>query len=134
MANNIEVFWDVQDPTILRWAYHDPWTWADFYDALHRTRVLSAPLKPQRIDLICDLNDTRGLPSNIIFDMHSATLRMEDNWGIAVTIGANPFVATMIQSGRIISDRIARLIFLADSEAEARQIIYRQRSVGSVHS
>jgi hypothetical protein len=131
----IEVTWDNDSNTILRYIYSGRWTWGD----LDRVREQAAKLEasvPHRVDVIVDVQNSSLLPSGTISrarQVATSAPTTHPNEGITVIVGAGAFVRSIYDVMlKVYPEMIRRRgIFFAQTLPEARDLIAKSTDAPS---
>ena len=84
----IQVLWENEEQSVVRWHFTDPWTWQDFNAAQSRCHALMDTV-PNTIDIILDLRETEHLPPGAFFRSKRHLDMLHPRAGIVVIVGAN---------------------------------------------
>jgi hypothetical protein len=123
---NIEVRWDDEQKSIIRWTFPKQWTWDEFYSALQGSRAL---VRQQNhiVDVIVDMSISELFPRNLMTQSQVTLQTSSLNIGIIVVIGWNPLLRTAFNSFQRVYrsnfNQSAREMYIVGMEAKAYQII-----------
>lgn len=129
----MHVSWHDDNKAIIRCNADGRWTWDELEAALHKTIKLMDSVE-HKVDFLIDLRKGNFIlnPFSLLGQARSvATPETHRNEGVKVVIGANGMVQTAYDAyRRVISTMGKNQVFhFADSEAQAHQIIQRERGV-----
>jgi hypothetical protein len=87
----IAVMWDNEQHTTLLYAFHDPWDWGDYDEAMRQgARMLDSA--SQKVAVIVDFTETHTLPPGALKHMRATAEQLHPRQGALVIVGANPFI------------------------------------------
>jgi len=123
----IDVIWDNEAKTIIRYVYDGRWTWEDF----DKARALAVQLEdtvPHQVDAIVDVQKSSVLPTGTITrarEVGGTAPVLNPKEGISVIVGAGAFVRSIYDVLRKVYPELIRRrgLFFAKSLDEARAII-----------
>jgi hypothetical protein len=115
----INVQWDNEEHTLLRWDFMESWGWDDFLAAQKASNDLITSV-PQTVHIIGDVSRTHASPAGAIARFR--TYRRDDppNAGKVVLVGASAYIRTMVDIFRGIFPNTGGNFTFADSLEEAR--------------
>jgi hypothetical protein len=134
----IEVSWDNDSKTILRYVYSGRWTWGDLDKVRDQAATLEASV-PHRVDVIVDVENSSLLPSGTISrarQVATSAPTTHPNEGITIIVGAGAFVRSIYDvMAKVYPEMLRRRgIFFAQTLAEARDMIAKHSSAPSTSS
>jgi hypothetical protein len=117
----IQIVWDNDEKTILRYIFDTHWTWDDFYKA--RSEAYNhIDTVQHKVGVIFDAPVNMSLPPNMITHSRSAINKTHDNTLIVVAVVANGYVRAMLSMVRKLSKKAAEKMELAPTLDEARTL------------
>ena len=123
---NIEVRWDDEQKSIIRWTFPKQWTWDEFYSALQGSRAMVRG-ENHIVDVIVDMTVSELFPRNLLTQGQVTMQTSSLNIGIIVVVGWNPLLRTAFNSFQRVYrssfNTAAREMFIVGMEAKAYQII-----------
>lgn len=126
---NIDVQWDNDAKTIIRYVYRNGWNWNDYFSAINGAAELLDTVK-HPVDIVMDFRNANMLPQGAISQMQRAfSHTRHPNIRLTVLVGANSFIRTIESIGRKLVPSAARqwdITFAATLE-EAHDIIAAQK-------
>ncbi len=129
----IEVVWDSDAKTVIRYIYNGRWTWQDLDKAREEAGKLEASVT-YRVDVIVDVQNSSLLPNGTISRARQVAVTApttHPNEGITVIVGAGAFVRSIYDVMlKVYPEMIRRRgIFFAKTLPEAREMIVQQTGV-----
>ena len=112
------------------WEFVNHWTWDEYHNHTQKLVTMSKASGFRRIDIIVDMTQSAGMPSGIISNILAGNPNQTndtDGWGLTVVVGGGVLVRTMLNVLRGLSGVIREHYTLANSIAEAKQLIAKQR-------
>jgi hypothetical protein len=94
MMNSVEIRWDNDEKTILRYVFVGDWNWDDYLDCLNEGRKMMAEIDHP----VCVLNDMQAmgkLPPNFASTAKSVISSRPKNTGLAIFLTSNAFFKVM---------------------------------------
>ena len=123
----IQVVWDDEGRSIIRWEFQATWDWDDFQRACDRSLEMARSVD-YRIDVISYTSDTEKLPPGTLTHFKRVYDEHPENTHLIVITGGNVFVNSAIKMAsrvyRIPSWRTAKTL------EEARDTITQDRQNG----
>lgn len=125
----IEVTWDNEEKTIIRWTYSPDWTWNDAYQARDDEKLLIDSV-PHIVDALGDMRAARGVPPGALTTVVNVMTKRHERLGLTVLVGGNRFVQMMyamirkVHFGPLLRSRIV----MAPTLEQAYQMIEEHRS------
>jgi hypothetical protein len=123
---SVNVSWDNDDKTIIRYDFDGQWTWNDFnaatVDAFAMTRSVD-----HRVDSISYFNKGAALPPNALFQFRRAMANAPKNRGKTVIVGGSAFIKTMVAVFSHLNRELGERLALADTLDEARANLTARR-------
>ncbi len=119
---SINVQWDNEEHTLVRWDFIGTWDWNDFLAAQKASNELISSV-PHRVDIIGDVSGSHQIPPGAIARFR--TYRRDDppNAGRVVLVGASAYIRTMVEIFRGIFPNTGGNFTFADSLEEARSAL-----------
>lgn len=105
----ITTAWDNDTQTLYRWNFTGHWTWEEFHRSLDEAEASILPLNTT-VNLLIDLRQTDGLPSNPLHHIQNALHRKLPQIGTVVIVTQNHFVKLIFNIIRIIDRTDIQLV------------------------
>ncbi len=119
---SIELLWEDDAKTILRFNFVGSWTWDDYYP-LHEKAEQMAAAMPHIVHSMVDLRQNRSVPTNVITHLTNIANRQASNAGLTVLITNNRFLQMIHNTGAKIDANYARYFQIVSSEEAAYECI-----------
>ena len=122
--------WESHEEGIIYWGFEGYWTWAEYFKSIPEMIELASTGRHSRIEIICDLSRSKRIPLDIIQNVQRGSPKTEEeakDWGLTVVIGGNSFIQTVYTLICRLRPFLANHYRLADSLAEANQMIAEHR-------
>ena len=126
----MRMYWSNDADGILMWEFIGDWTWDEYHNHTQMLVTMSKASGFKRIDIIVDMTQSGAMPSGIISNVLAGNPNQSvdtGGWGLTVVVGGGVLVRTMLNILRGLSSVIREHYTLANSIAEAKQFIARQR-------
>ncbi len=123
---NIEVSWDNDEKTIIRFAYGNNWTWEDYRAASETSRQMMRSVD-QTVDLIADYSNGSPPPLDALMKYRRAMATLPENSGLVVIVGGSYFINTLVSIFSGVYRSLGEALVIANSVEEARSIIAERR-------
>ncbi len=125
---SIQVEWDNDQHTVVRYTFLGNWTWAELYASLDSGEAMAKDV-PVRVSAILDLREGSSLPGGSFLNRtvrdHAQALvnRAQTDRGQIAVVGAGPLIRSMFTVfSNLFADKAGGVTFV-DSLEEARRII-----------
>jgi hypothetical protein len=126
---NIDVNWDNETKTIIRYLYKNGWNWDDYFAAIKSAGELLDTVD-HKVDIIMDFHNANLIPQGAITQVQRAFSHpRHPNIRLTIFVGANAFIRAIEGIGRKLAPTAAKkwdLAFAATLE-EAYHIAEEQR-------
>lgn len=129
----IQVKWDDEDSSIIRYDLEGLWTWDDYCAAVDRTMKLIQGVK-RPVGVIANFHADTMVPLGTARPTGTSELcpptkfpAMPDNMDMIVVTGGNLFVEALVSAFCRFYSRVEKQFFVASSVDEARSIIHTHR-------
>jgi hypothetical protein len=120
----IQIVWDNDDRTIMRFLFEDPWDATELFNAITQTKtLLAAEDIGYAVGVIFDTQATGSLPSGILTSTRTLVEKMSPEIAIIVVATRNRFLRAMHQVFSRVNRSLAEKFQLAGTVEEARVII-----------
>ncbi|MDX2075642.1 MAG: hypothetical protein SFZ02_04380 [bacterium] len=121
---SIDVSWDDEAKTIIRWDFSEKWTWDEFHEAFRVSIEMNIGIN-YRVDVIPNATQSPHMPLGALSEFRRLDEQLPKNVKLIVVAGSSPFTRSMIELfGKIYRAQSWRT---AKSLAEARDHIARDR-------
>ncbi len=118
----IQVIWDNQDKTVLRYIFDTHWTWEDFYTAKGMAYSMIDTV-PHKIGVIFDAPHGITLPSNMLTHSKSAVNKLHPNTSCVIVVVSNLYLRSMLTMVMRLSRKAAETLTLVSTLDEARALV-----------
>lgn len=125
----IEVRWDNEEKTVIRWIYSAAWSWEEAYWA-HEHEVALIESVDHVVDAIADMRQAHGLPKGSLTMGINLMNKSHKRIDLLVVLGANRLIQNMYDMMFKLRPNLKlRLkIVLVRSEEEEAQVIAARRA------
>lgn len=116
--NSVEIRWDNQQKTILRYVFIGDWTWDEYLERLNEGRMMMAEIEHP----VCVLNDMQKmgkLPPNFASTAKSVISSRPKNTGLAIFLTSNAFFKVMYRVLAQLIPNVPTEYILVTNEDEA---------------
>lgn len=96
----IDIGWDDETKTILRWTMQGTWTWDDFWAAIAETDTYGASVQVERVDLLVDFSHSGPIPAGALSVFRRANRGDNENQGLIVICGTDRLATTLLDTFR----------------------------------
>lgn len=130
----INVRWDNDEQTIIRYAFDGRWTWNDLYAALDRVQEMAASVE-HRVDAIIDLTRADLMPAGVFFSLdgrknaQKLASKADAARGLIVIAGANAFIRSVYDAFRALNRSAASGIHFTETTAQARAYLLERQAL-----
>ena len=118
---NIQVSWDNDEKTIIRFDYGKGWTWDDFSEANEIVQKMYAEVK-HPVHIIANFEDGAFPPLGALEKFREAQEDMPDD-AVVVVVGGSMFITTLVSTFSRIYKALSKTLMVADSLDNAREKI-----------
>ena len=123
---SINVEWDGDEKTAVRFTYLGQWTLPEFYTAIDQSNAMMAEVG-RKVNVIIDTRKSNALPNNFISVMRMMPSKASPNTGTIVIVGANAFIRAFANTiARLFPSEQQRKVILADTLDSARSELAKQ--------
>ncbi len=119
---SIQVFWDNEEKTILRYALRDKWNLDDVNIAITEGNALAESVD-HKVHGIVDLQDSDFVPKNLVTHFRGSRTQIHSNAGMFVLVGGSPILQTVFNVYRRIYPSNDENFAFASTIEEAHAII-----------
>lgn len=124
----VEVNWDNDAQTVMRYDLRGKWTWEEYYVALNRGVEMRRSVT-HTVDVIANLTDSVRLPGSVLTHMRRLSEDRE-NRGLMVIVGGGSFVIAMIRIYSTLVKSAQQYVRAVNTLAEARQLLASETRQG----
>lgn len=136
----IQVNWDDEDKSIIRYNLEGLWTWDDYCIAINQTMQLMQDID-HPVGVIANFRADTMVPLGVTHHEDSLADHcpptkfptMPNNMDVIVVMGGNYFVEVLLSAFCRLYSRVEKHIFIASSVNEAREIIRTHRPQPSLN-
>jgi hypothetical protein len=118
----INVQWDNDDHTLVRWDFVGEWNWDDFLAAQKASNDFINSVT-HTVDIIVDVSKSQHLPPGAIGRFRTYRRDDPENTGRAVVVGASIYIRTMVDIFRGMFPNTGGNFTFANSLDEARSAL-----------
>jgi hypothetical protein len=122
----VQVSWDDDAQTIIRWDYAGKWAWTEVSSAFEQVNQMMRSVQ-HPVSIIHDLTQSAGLPGGALANAHRFTAALPENWDISIVVGSGDFTEAMLNIFRKIYAKLGERYKTAATVDEARAIIARHK-------
>lgn len=118
----VEVQWDDDNQTVLRYHFTGHWNWEEYFSALAQGRQMMKTVE----HLVCIVNDfsqTAYIPDGFLSRAADIIDTRPHNTGIGIFIATSPSFHALHAALRRLYPRFGELYLMASTEEEAQRII-----------
>lgn len=123
----IDVAWDDDTRTIIRYTFSTPWTWNDYRQAIDKGWELDRSID-HPTDTITDMSQSRLFPDGIFTNIRKSVVEIPETTQSVVLVGGGMFVDMAISVLRRVYRSPGARFMIAKSVDEARQLIVQRRA------
>jgi hypothetical protein len=127
----VQVCWDDDQKTIVRYDFDARWTWDDFYEAYYQAIDMQASVT-HRVDAIFDMQQTRRLPDNALLHLRNLSEKQPANMGYTVIVSSNSFILSLYTLAIQNHAKIAHYFRLVHKLEQAYSLISHARDTSEV--
>src|SRR5258708_3010123 len=122
----VQVSWDDDAQTIIRWDYAGKWAWTEVSSAFERVNQMMHSVQ-HPVSIIHDLTQSAGLPGGALRNGERFTTGLAENWEISVVVGSGTFAESMLNIFRKVYAKLGDRYKTAPTLDEARAVIARHK-------
>lgn len=132
----INVVWDNDEQTIIRYEFNGRWTWNDLFAALDKVQEMSTSVE-HRVDAIIDLSRADLMPAGAFFSFdgrknaQKLASKADAARGLIAIAGANSFIRSIYDAFRSFNRSVSSGIHFADNAAQARAWLLEQQALAA---
>ena len=115
---NIQVSWDNDEKTIIRFDYSQGWTWEDFAEAGRLVEKMRAEVK-HTVHTIANFEDGAFPPMGAMGKFRTAQENMPED-SVVVVVGGGMFITALVSSFSRVYQKLSKRLIMADSLDDAR--------------
>jgi hypothetical protein len=123
---SINVQWDNDEHTLVRWDFIGMWDWNDFLAAQKASNDLINTV-PHTVDIISDVSQSPHVPPGAIGRFRTYRRNDPANAGRVVLVGASIYIKTIVEIFRGMFPKTGGNFTFADSLEEARATLTAKR-------
>jgi hypothetical protein len=118
----IEVNWDNDEKTTVRYTFSGHWTWDELHASLTHERALRQTVD-HTVHTIADLLDSTSVPTDAIVQLKGTFDYLPANVGLIVVVSRDSFLITMYQIFAKVFRKYTKRLLVVASLAEARALL-----------
>ena len=122
----IDVNWDDDAQTVIRYEFWSPWTWNEYRQAIDRAWELAGSVS-HPTDTITDMSASRLLPEGLFRNVKQSVVEIPESTQTVVLVGGGLFVETMLNVIKSVYRNAASKFFVVETVEEARVLIQQRR-------
>ncbi|HSS95563.1 MAG TPA: hypothetical protein VLK33_00955 [Terriglobales bacterium] len=119
---SINVQWDNEEHTLVRWDFIGMWDWNDFLAAQKTSNDLISSV-PHTVDIIGDVSRSPHVPPGAMARFRTYRRNDPENAGRVVLVGANIYIKTIVDIFRGMFPKTGGNFTFANSLEEARSTL-----------
>ena len=123
----IEVVWDNEEKTIIRYDYGSAWTWEDYWAASQSAREMLKTVAYE-VDIIANFEAGMRPPLSAISHFKQSLDTTPENLGVVVVAGRDDLLKALVSIFNKIYDQFRLTVLIASSLDEARAILAERRA------
>ena len=123
---SIEIAWDDEAQTIIRFTFASPWTWNEYSQAIAAAWDLAKSVD-HPTDTITDMSQSRLWPDGVFTNIRRSVVEIPETTQCVVLVGGGLFVDMAIGVLRRVYRSPGARFMLAKSVEEARDLIRQRR-------
>jgi hypothetical protein len=127
----VQVSWDDEHQSILRYNFSPRWTWDDFYDAYYQATDMQASAM-HRVDTIFDMRLPYRLPDNALLHLRNMAEKQPENAGYTIIVSTNSFIVSLYTVAIQNHTKIAAYFRLVNTLEQAHDLIAQERELHHV--
>ena len=124
----IEVGWDNDEKTTLRYDYEGNWSWEELYEISNKALEMFNSV-PHRVDTIHNHTNSTYIPRGALSHAQRLLAQYPENWGISVVVGTNPLLKALMLVFRKVYRQMGERHFMAATLEQARQLLAKRPPV-----
>ncbi|HLV34886.1 MAG TPA: hypothetical protein VKY59_07235 [Spirillospora sp.] len=126
MTQGIQIDFDNAERTVIRWDFKGRWTWDDWYAGLDRALELRAAVNDVPVvPAILDFRHSGQVPMGALAHTRAA-IEIMDPRDYAILANGSGYIRSLVQAFCLLNPSVSDKVLLADSLAEARDIVMRR--------
>jgi hypothetical protein len=122
---NVEVVWDNEEKTIIRYVFEPQWTWDQFYAAREIAREMFAAV-PHKVGVIMDTPQDMLIPAKILVRGRKALKDRPEQVAFVTFVIGNTIARTVVNSIIRIAGEAGKNTYIAASIEAARAVILKK--------
>ncbi len=121
----VQVVWDNDERTIVRYIFDKHWQWDDFFAAVE-TSLAMIDSVPNHVGTIFETALGMTIPKDVITHARKIISRRHERTVIIVIVAPGLYLRTLMQIATKLSHEIAQRVQAVTTIDEAREIIYQR--------
>jgi hypothetical protein len=122
----IQVFWEDDAQTIVRYNFEGTWTWDELYPAYYQAIAMEKSVT-DRVDVILDMRDSGRVPANALLHIKNISEKQPPNIGLSIFVTTNAFVTSMYNMAIRVYSKVAYYFRITKTPEEALAMIAADR-------
>jgi hypothetical protein len=123
----IDVQWDDDNQTVIRYVFKTPWTWTEYHAAIEQAWTMAKSVD-HPTDTITDMSGSRLLPDNLFANIKRSMVEIPDSTQTVVLVGGGAFMDVMLGVFRRLYPRQVAKFHMVRTLEEARTLIRERRA------
>ncbi len=127
----IEVLWDNEEKTIIRYDYGKDWSWDDFWTAVETSNAMVRTVS-HTVDFIANFEGGTPPPLGAFSKFKRAQEISPPNVGIIAIAGGSSFINALVSTFSRIYKQLGQRLIMTSTLSEAREkLAERQKAAGA---
>jgi len=122
----VNVSWDSEDKTRLRYDFEGQWTWPEFRTSASVAFAMTRSVE-HKVDTISYFHPGAVLPPDAFFQFRRAMYEAPKNRGTQVIVGGTTFITTMVSVFSRLYKQFGERLMTAESLEDARRLLDEKR-------
>jgi hypothetical protein len=124
----IQVYWEDDSKTIVRYDFEGTWTWDDLYKVFYQALAMETSVS-HRVDVILDMRQSGRIPHNALTHIKNISDKEPPNIGLSVFVTSNRFLISLYNVGIKFYNKIGYYFRLTSTIEEAHALIAQDREL-----
>lgn len=122
---SVDVAWDNEEQSILRYSFAGDWTWNEYRPALQKGREMMQSVSPRKVCIFNDMSQVKRFPPNFISTAHNVIGSRPENMGQAVFYTNHSVFGVLYRILAQLMPDVPTNYLLVSSEQEAYQRLHK---------
>lgn len=111
---SVQIVWDNNEKTIIRFIFEGKWTWEEFYPT-HYKAIDMVKSVTHRVNVIVDMRKGVSTPANVLMHIKNISDKQPPNVGLSVIVTDSSFIHSLHRIGVKFYHKIGRYFSVADN-------------------